>query len=564
MIHVDSLPIPEFVTDSIILCEGEIANLQITTFQNVTYNWSGPNGFIATIQNPSIPNANSNSEGYYVVYLSTDLCQGESDSLFLQVGENYEIEQVLFLCPNDSALINGAYQYSSGVFTASLQSISSCDSIVTTTLVIGDTIELEANICNGDSLFLEGDYQYDNGLYLDSYISVNGCDSIVRTELIVNPVHAIILDLTICISDSVLIDGIYRDSSGTYYNALSNIYGCDSIMIYNVTMVDTVFTTYSSVICEGDSLLIFGNYETVGGIYIYDTINVVGCDSIVTYTLTVENSTTTNLSLSVCDNDSIFLQGEFQNTAGIYSDTLFSQSGCDSILITNLSIEISYSYTIDTTICEGDSLLLEREYQKLTGTFSDVFTSVNGCDSSIVTNLFLKPSPSVLFNLNIQETDMYHGDVTTENLSTGVETYFWDFQDGSVSQEFEPLHNYSDTGYFHVLLTGIGANGCARDYTQLIIVKPVVSIYVPNSFSPNGDGINDLFFFKGFGITETNFEFTIFNRWGEVIYYTQQFQPWDGTERGKKNELGSYVYRIKYSDVNGTFEIIEGHFILLR
>ena len=564
LIHVDSLPTPEFGTDTIILCDGGVANLQITNSQNATYNWSGPNGFTSTNQNPSIPNASLNNEGYYIAYLSTDLCQGASDSLFLSVGENYEIDQIVFLCPNDSALINGVYQHTSGVFTESLQSSSSCDSIITTTLVIGDTIELEANICNGDSLFLEGEYQHNNGLYLDTYVSVEGCDSIVRTELVVNPIHAINLDVTLCISDSILIDGAYRHTAGTYYDAFSNIYGCDSIMIYNVTVVDTVFTTYSSVICQGDSLLIFGNYETTGGTFTFDTVNVVGCDSIVTYTLSVENSTTTNLSVSICDNDSLFLQGEYQNIAGIYKDTLFSVNGCDSILITDLSIGISYAYEKDTVICEGDSLFLEGNYQFSAGTFSDVFTSVNGCDSSIITNVVLKPSPSVLFALNIQETDMYHGDIITENLSTGAENYYWNFQDGNVSQEFEPLHNYSDTGHFQVLLTGVGANGCERDYTQLVIVKPIVSIYVPNSFSPNGDGVNDLFFFKGFGITEINFEFTVFNRWGELIYQTSKFQPWDGTERGKDSELGNYIYRIKYSDVNGASEIIEGHFILLK
>lgn len=563
-IHVDSLPIPNFGTDSIFLCEGEVANLQVTPYLTSTSNWNGPNGFTSTLQNPSIQNVSVNDEGYYVSYFSTDLCIGESDSLFLQVGENYEIEQVLFLCPNDSVLIDGVYQHSSGVFTASLQSFQSCDSIVITTLVIGDTIDLEVNICNGDSLLLESVYQHNSGLFLDSYISADGCDSLVRTALIVNPVHALNLDVMLCMSDSVLIDGIYQNSSGTFYDALTNSFGCDSIVIYNVTVVDTVFTNFSSVICQGDSLLVFDRYETLAGIYTHDTLNEVGCDSIVTYTLTVENSTTTNISIPICDNDSVFLQGEYQNQAGVYADTLFSQNGCDSIIRTDLSIETSYSYTQDTTICEGDSLFLEDEYQSSSGTYSDVFTSVNGCDSSIVTNVILKPSPTVEFNLNIEETDMYHGNVETENLSTDATSYYWDFKDGFTSSDFEPVHNYTDTGLFQVLLTAVGTNGCARDYTQLVIVKPVVSIYVPNSFSPNGDGINDLFFFKGFGISESNFEFTIFNRWGEVVYQTQFFEPWNGTERGKNAEMGSYIYRIKYLDVNGISEVVEGHFTLLR
>ena len=563
-IHVDSLPAPEFTTDSIVLCEGETADLQLTSFQNSTYNWSGPNGFSSLLQNPNIQNTSISDEGYYSVYLATILCQGATDSLFLQVGENYEIDQVLFLCPNDSVLINGIYQHTSGTFTDSLQSVESCDSIVVTTLVIGDTINLEAQMCNGDSLFLEGSFQHNSGSYLESYISAEGCDSIVRTELIVNPIHAINLDLVLCVSDSVLIDGIFRNSSGVYYDALTNVYGCDSIMIYNVTMVDTVFTNLSSGICQGDSLLIFGAYESLGGVYTLDTLNAVGCDSIVYYSLTVEDETITNNTLFICDNDSVFLEGEYQNTTGIYNDTLYSVSGCDSVLITTLNIRTSYSYIQDTIICEGDSLFLEGEYQSEAGIFSDIFNAENGCDSAIVTNLVLKPSPTILFNLDIEETDMYHGSVETQNLSIGAESYEWDFQDGITSQEFEPIHNYTDTGHFQVVLTGVGSNGCARDYTQLLIVKPVVSIYVPNSFSPNGDGVNDLFFFKGYGITEVNFEFTIFNRWGEMIYQTQKFEPWNGTEKGRKAELGNYIYMIKYLSVNGVSETVEGHVILLK
>ncbi len=371
-IHVDSLPPPNLGADSVHFCEGEVANLQIQTVQNSTYTWSGPNGFSSTLQNPSVQNLNLNHEGYYVAYLSTNLCQGQTDSIFLEINENYDIEQLIFLCPNDSVLINGSYQNTSGTFIENLQSIGGCDSIITTTLVIGDTIHLQSNICNGDSLFLENNYQHNSGVFLDAYVSASGCDSLVETELIVNPVHAINLDISLCISDSILIDGIYQNTPGTYYDALTNVFGCDSIMIYNVTLVDTIFTNLEATICQGDSLVIFGNYEIVEGIYTLDTVNAVGCDSIVHFSLTVENSTTSALEMAICDNDSIFLQGAYQHSTGVYTDTLFSQNGCDSILITTLSINTSYSQIKDTTICQGDSLFLEGDYQFAGGDFLDV------------------------------------------------------------------------------------------------------------------------------------------------------------------------------------------------
>ena len=88
-------------------------------------------------------------------------------------------------------------------------------------------------------------------------------------------------------------------------------------------------------------------------------------------------------------------------------------------------------------------------------------------------------------------------------------------------------------------------------------------LFVPNTFTPNGDGDNDFFYPKGANIREYNM--IIFNRWGELVYESNDFDnKWDGTFNGKPCPDGTYVWRIRYSDERQiNFEKM-GHVNLLR
>jgi len=563
-VHVAVIDTPAISVAQIIACEGENIVLAVSATNFGQYNWSGPNSFSATTQSTTLNNLTTLASGYYYVNYSTSFCTSLTDSVLVSVNPVFNHQLSLALCATDSVFLAGSYQHSDGVYIDSLQTLNSCDSIVTTTVTFLDTTILNQNICDGDSSLFSGVYQTLSGSYFDVYTSSIGCDSVVQTDLQVNSVFQTNFNYTICSSDSLFAENAYQNQTGIYRDTLSTLLGCDSVIVSNLLVLDTIFTNLSSDICDGDSLFVFQNYESTAGVYTEYNSTVQGCDSVVIFTLNILPVYAQTIYASICDNDSLFVQGAFQNTSGIYVDTLSSSIGCDSIISTTLILNNTYYFNNDVTICDGDSVYLNNQYQFSQGIYFDNYATILGCDSIIETSLFVLESPIALFELDTLLVDMYYGALSTENLSTGASSYIWDFMEGIYNYEFEPQHTYLDPGMYEVQLIAVAPNGCTDQYTQSVIITPVVSIFVPNTFTPNGDGINDTFFFEGFGISEEDFSFVVFNRWGQIIYETKTFQPWDGKFKGLMSQSDAYLYIINYKDVLGKAGVKEGHIILLK
>jgi gliding motility-associated-like protein len=189
-----------------------------------------------------------------------------------------------------------------------------------------------------------------------------------------------------------------------------------------------------------------------------------------------------------------------------------------------------------------------------------------GCSDTIAIADYIEVyhNPTAGFMVNPFETNMYFPDFVVYNQSVGADSYLWDFDDGNTSTDFELLHTYADTGTYDIHLTTWTDFGCTDETTQRVVVRPVVNLYIPNAFTPDGDGVNDVFFFTGYGIMRSDLEFTIHNRWGELIFRTTDFIPWDGTLNGQACPEGVYVYAIRYRDTAGGFNYKQGHVTLLR
>lgn len=173
-------------------------------------------------------------------------------------------------------------------------------------------------------------------------------------------------------------------------------------------------------------------------------------------------------------------------------------------------------------------------------------------------------NPQAFFSVTPTVTNMYYPNFVMLNQSVGASEYLWDLADGSTSTEVNLLHTYADTGTYAISLTAITTMGCTDTYTIPVVVKPIVNLYVPNAFTPDGDGLNDQFFFTGFGILEKDLEFFIHDRWGQVVFETNQFKAWDGTSNGKQCPVGVYAYSIRYKDSAGGSHFKQGHVTLVR
>ena len=153
--------------------------------------------------------------------------------------------------------------------------------------------------------------------------------------------------------------------------------------------------------------------------------------------------------------------------------------------------------------------------------------------------------------------------VTFTNLSTNAVTYEWTFGDGGTSTDKNAQHVFTELGTYNVCLTATNSNGCSDVYCRTVESEADGVVDIPTAFTPNGDGINDVLYVKGFGIQ--NMQLLIFNRWGELVFQTQDYKiGWDGTYHGKLQEMEVYVYSLTGNFADGVLFEKKGNITLLR
>ncbi len=186
-----------------------------------------------------------------------------------------------------------------------------------------------------------------------------------------------------------------------------------------------------------------------------------------------------------------------------------------------------------------------------------VVTSAQGCkDSLTITNMVnVIPGPVAGFSLGPQPATLNNPLITFTDLSTGgTVEWYWAFGDNGTSILQNPTWAYTDTGSFTVMQIVTGPNGACPDTAWLdVYISPELLIWVPNTFTPNGNGNNDVFMpvFSGIEYVQ-EFEMLIFDRWGNLIYKTNdKFGGWDGQYRNNKVQEDTYVYKVLVTDMNG-------------
>lgn len=194
-------------------------------------------------------------------------------------------------------------------------------------------------------------------------------------------------------------------------------------------------------------------------------------------------------------------------------------------------------------------------------------TSANGCTSSLMLNDFITvhPVPYALFSTDPDQiASIVHPLFQFTDLSTvNVTSWQWSFGDGFGATVQNPNYTYLEVGNYVVTLAVATDFGCQDTISYSVIVEPQFTFYVPNAFTPNNDGINDLFFGSGEAVTDYNMQ--IFDRWGEVIFESNSMDhKWDGIYKGLPAEAGQYVYKFQIRDWKGDDHQYSGGVNLLR
>lgn len=176
-----------------------------------------------------------------------------------------------------------------------------------------------------------------------------------------------------------------------------------------------------------------------------------------------------------------------------------------------------------------------------------------GCTAEGATEVIVHPVPTASFMPERYLTFLDDGvaNVHFINYSSNAESYLWDFGDpastDNSSTETSPDHTYTNSGIYKIWLYVTSDFGCADSTVHEVSIQKPFYFYVPNSFSPDGDGINEVWLPVGTGVKEDEYECIVYDRWGRMVFRTTSlYQPWDGTDKGGKPlPVGSYVYSIR-------------------
>jgi len=193
-------------------------------------------------------------------------------------------------------------------------------------------------------------------------------------------------------------------------------------------------------------------------------------------------------------------------------------------------------------------------------------TTPYGCEDKwrMEEKITIHAKPYVAFELSESWIHMLDPKVEIVNYTEGAATWEWTFGDGSFSDEQDPLeHVYDSAGTYIITLKSTSDYGCENEYQYEIIVEPHLTIYIPNSFSPNHDGINDYFEIKGDGIEYV--ALWVYDRWGNELFFGEnEAAIWDGKVNGKVMPIGNYLYVLEYKIQNQIKQKKYGNFILFK
>jgi gliding motility-associated-like protein len=193
--------------------------------------------------------------------------------------------------------------------------------------------------------------------------------------------------------------------------------------------------------------------------------------------------------------------------------------------------------------------------------------SSDGCADTLTRPAYVMayPWPEAGFVSSPESSDVFRPHISFFEQASGESSYRWDFGDGSFSNEPNPQHIYATAGNYEVCLVVTSPFGCSDTICRSVIVEEGFAFYIPNAFTPDGDGLNEYFGGSGIGITAYNLR--IFDRWGNTLFSSDDmYKPWDGRANGgadvAQNDV--YVYLVTLKDVFGKEHKYIGRVTLIR
>jgi len=551
-------------------------NLTLNGSGGSSYSWSGPNGFISTNQNNTINNVTFPAGGNYSLIVTVNTCT--SMAIYSVV-----------INPLPTPLI----QLSSSVCFNQPITFTASGGVVYAWSGPGGF-----NV-SGPNPIIPNSNNTNSGMYTLTATDANGCVNSATASVLVKPLPLVIaVGSTVCLGHTASLtansDGVSYSWTGpngfssaqannTFTNFTTNQAGdyilivtganqCTISSVANVTNYPSPTPTASNngPVCLNGEV----KFESSGGL-VYNWIGPNGF---------ISNSQNTTLQ-----------SANSMNYSGTYTLGVIDDKGCQGFTTTNLIVrplptaklnssanKFCVPFCSDFSIIStsslqsvqweinGGDLAINQSYKHcfdkigeyvLKSSFTDMF----GCSNTGTLLINAYPLPIANFYF-APGTPVENDQIDFADASMGPEITNWTWY-FATNENFSTLQNpnfiFENATTYPVALVVTNKWGCKDTIVKPIVIGEGFSIYVPNAFTPNGDGVNDLFQPKGYGIKKYNL--MVFDRWGEKLFFTEDFfKGWDGTYKGNLCKDDTYTWKIAVQGPDGKTKDLVGIVTLLK
>ena len=537
---------------------------------------------------------------------NTTLCSNETGSLgaAAQVGLNYSWSPATGLSSASSA--NPTIQLSNintgwpivQTYTLTVTDNTSpmgCSATaqVDVTVLPAYQVLIQDTLCNGGPFVYNGQSYTQSGIYIDSAQTTSGCDSITTLEIAISQTPIFdISDTLICIGTQInlipqstfsnISYGWLAQNTATPVMAPSLTITPAQTINYMVTAIDSLLCNYTDnftiTVAPLPILSLSANQNTLCA---YDTLQL---------TASGANAYVWNGPVVFANNNPN--QSIISPVSGIYEVVGTTLNGCQDSTEVNITVHPApqLSLTPDQGICPGfaaniavsgaTNYLWDNPSITNTGaavtpsqttTYTVIGSNVFNCFDTASTTVTVYPQPSANFTASPLILTNDNPTVSFTSAALNAATAIWDFGDGTTLEsnqnEFDYTYPFVEDQTYTVTLNVESPEGCTDQSQVQIQIKGGIIYYIPNTFTPDGDALNNLFtpvFTSGFD--PQTFHMMVINRWGEPVF--ESFDPkggWDGKIDIYNAPEGTYTYIIDFKTMNSEeMKRVTGHVLLLR
>ncbi|MEO1257734.1 MAG: gliding motility-associated C-terminal domain-containing protein [Bacteroidota bacterium] len=510
-------------------------------------------------------------------------------------------------------IVNGVAVFSDSTVIATLTNANGCDSVATVHVSVysGQPTFISDDICLGESY--NGIFYLQDTTFTDTLVSVSGFDSLLVYDLAVNEAYYITAFANLCAGEPHPTTGVVYENDTTFVENFQTVFGCDSNITTTIHVTVPEYFISDTSICFGE--LYQGVLYEEDIVFTESIPSLNGCDSVVTEVfLTVEPPVTASIAgvAEICEGDETILtatggtqflwsNGSTNNFitatgAGTFQVTVTNSAGCtNETAITVTASGLSVETEIEHLRCHDD-LSGSINFTDVTGGFEPYIYSVTGGDFFATEAEFSDLSAGE-YSLQVQDQFGCYWEDIVEIITP--EEVWVEVSDGEEVRLGGSAELQATTNLFapdsiiwspaaglacptclgtaatplkttNYTVTVIDENGCSAEASVNILVRPVHEMYVPNAFSPNGDGNNDTFtVFGGDNVAEVR-QLAVFERWGGQVFKLEKFAPnnlstgWNGLWRNTEAPEGVYIWMAEVEFIDGKVIVFEGEVNLMR